>query len=62
MNFEPFTGYMSLPKFVFAICSKDMVDPCSPDPCQNGATCNPNGMDYFCDCPTGFTGMDCETG
>ena len=41
---------------------EDTVDPCNPDPCMNGATCIADGTDYSCDCPTEFTGTNCETG
>ncbi|XP_020601543.1 neurogenic locus notch homolog protein 1-like isoform X6 [Orbicella faveolata] len=33
---------------------------CSPDPCQNGGTCNGNSVDSPCLCLTGFTGSFCE--
>ena len=32
-------------------------------PCANNATCHNDGLGrYRCDCPAGFTGMNCETG
>jgi len=29
--------------------------------CQNGGTCTINGAGYLCNCPIGFTGMNCHT-
>uniref|UniRef100_A0A1X7T6V2 EGF-like domain-containing protein n=1 Tax=Amphimedon queenslandica TaxID=400682 RepID=A0A1X7T6V2_AMPQE len=36
------------------------IDDCSPNPCQNGATCNDRVADYQCDCPNGFRGRNCS--
>jgi hypothetical protein len=39
------------------------ADPCSNQPCLNGATClvDPvDGRDYFCLCPAKFEGRNCE--
>jgi hypothetical protein len=37
-------------------------DPCSPQPCQNGAACIPTSIStYQCICPDCFTGDNCET-
>jgi hypothetical protein len=34
---------------------------CEPNPCLNGGTCSPYGLDtYSCNCPFGFTGRNCE--
>ena len=36
--------------------------PCDPDPCWNGAVCEGRGpAEYFCRCPTGFTGPECQS-
>ena len=35
---------------------------CEPNPCVNGGTCSPYGLDtYSCNCPFGYTGRNCET-
>lgn len=36
-------------------------DPCRPNPCQNGGSCQPNGPGFRCDCPSGFEGGRCES-
>ncbi|CAF1007907.1 unnamed protein product [Brachionus calyciflorus] len=44
------------------ICgNKQPNDPCSNNPCKNGATCRSNGFSYQCDCVVGFVGNQCET-
>lgn len=39
-------------------------EPCTPDPCKNGATCHNIRTQverrFFCDCLAGFTGNSCE--
>lgn len=41
----------------FTACKKENPDPCENVQCQNGGSCD----DGTCDCPTGFTGTNCET-
>ncbi|XP_076046639.1 cell polarity complex component crumbs isoform X2 [Oratosquilla oratoria] len=35
-------------------------DTCTPDPCENGATCNITWNDFECTCPFGFKGKTCS--
>ena len=36
-------------------------DDCKDNPCNNNGTCTDGIASYTCDCPLGFTGLDCET-
>ena len=37
------------------------VDPCHPNPCQNGGSCHATDEhNYKCVCPTGFEGFNCQ--
>ena len=37
------------------------IDDCTPEACQNNATCVDVVNDFQCDCAPGFTGEFCET-
>jgi len=37
------------------------INNCYPDPCQNGGTCVDGDYGYTCNCPAGFTGVNCQT-
>jgi len=37
------------------------TDDCTPDPCENGATCNDQLNGFTCSCVEGFEGTMCET-
>ncbi|EDO25694.1 predicted protein [Nematostella vectensis] len=36
------------------------MDSCSAKPCKNGATCEPAGATFSCQCAVGYTGRYCE--
>ena len=38
------------------------MNECSPNLCQNGATCVDLVGSYRCDCKPGYTGNNCQTG
>ena len=38
------------------------IDDCSPDPCENGASCVDGVNTVTCQCVAGWTGDTCETG
>lgn len=43
------------PGFTGQFC--ESRDPCTPNPCQNGAQCIPQGSTFMCQCPPGFSGQ-----
>ena len=36
------------------------VDECASRPCYNGASCVDQPQGYTCECPPGFTGLQCQ--
>lgn len=51
--------------FYFFPRSPDVVgggeaDPCSPNPCKNGGTCQNVGGTFKCTCAAGFSGVTCS--
>ena len=38
------------------------INYCLSSPCQNGATCSSLAGQYSCNCPSGFTGLNCASG
>ena len=38
------------------------INECAPAPCQNGATCIDLLASYRCECKSGYSGNNCETG
>ena len=38
------------------------INECSNSPCKNGATCVNLQGSYRCNCKSGYTGSNCETG
>lgn len=48
--------------FFFLIILPLDVNECDSRPCQNNGECRENitGPGYDCDCPTGYTGKNCE--
>ena len=38
------------------------IDDCSPNPCEHGGSCTDGVNSYDCDCLTGYTGVNCQTG
>ena len=51
--------------YSFCNLSLDVVgggeaDPCSPNPCKNGGTCQIVGGTFKCNCAAGFSGPTCN--
>jgi len=44
--------------YFFVSCEE--IDPCNPNPCQNGGTCTDTGSIAECVCIDGYTGPTCE--
>ena len=62
---------MIVPHILLALCfSADLTgincsesyDPCDPNPCANGGTCQKSydGHYFQCNCPAGYGGLTCE--
>lgn len=47
------------PFFIGQRCTVD-VDECVSKPCMNNGICHNTQGSYMCECPPGFSGMDCE--
>ena len=39
-----------------------LTDPCDPNPCSNGSTCQADGASYTCQCAEGLYGKNCQYG
>ena len=55
----------TLRRFMFILGNKPysvsvtVVDPCSSNPCKNGATCENRGGNFVCQCRDGWAGPQC---
>ncbi|XP_067016646.1 uncharacterized protein [Acropora muricata] len=61
IRFRPvnWNNHISMRVEVFG-CKQD-INECSPNPCQNGATCVNGVASYRCNCAPGYTGGTCQT-
>ena len=47
--------------FILLSLSFPDTNECIPNPCLNGAVCVDGLNGYTCNCPAGYTGVNCET-
>lgn len=50
---DPWCGY---PSFSWSGRNGEAINFCDPNPCENGATCHQEHMNYTCECPYGYEG------
>jgi len=43
------------------VCYTEPDDHCSPNPCDNGGTCDNNSNGFTCTCAAGYSGTTCDT-
>lgn len=61
MSKNTITEYLSL--YFHPLIFDTADDPCNPDPCKNAGTCEVLPLNsYYCACPAGWTGANCEQG
>ena len=51
---------METTKVKMLAATKQVVDECQPNPCNNGGTCSPTPGGYECYCEDGYKGDSCE--
>ena len=54
--------FLYLAPFDFSFVLFTDINECVSNPCENGGTCQDAVNHYTCDCVTGYTGEECETG
>ncbi len=57
--FQPACQHFTPPPSIVSMPAAD-IDPCAVEPCKNGGECMTETSDYFCVCPEGFAGKDCQ--